>query len=51
MALAKPKYKPGREGMGSIKITTQPVRLGPAWTARSNGPTPPHPNGPSKRGA
>jgi hypothetical protein len=44
MALAKVKYKPGREGMGSIKVTTQPVRLDNPRQVHSNGPLPPHPN-------
>lgn len=48
MALGKPKYKPGREGRGSIKVTTEPVRLENRRDGHSNGPLPPHPHGPGK---
>ena len=34
------RFKPGRSGLGSIKVTTQPVRLKGATPPAGNGPQP-----------
>lgn len=34
------RFKPGRSGLGSIKVTTQPVRLKGSSPPAGNGPSP-----------